>query len=206
MIWADIHKEELRLSFYQQKYCSLPNRYWVLLLTLMLLLPGWSRAADFKITSQTCRSVEDAFVVDANIDFDFSDKAIEALQNGVPLTLEIHLQVRRNGAWVWERDLMDSRLRYQIRYHALASVYQVIDLQSNAQQSFVTREVAISALGDIRALPVVRHNQMEKGKIYRVELRAALDIDALPLPLRPMAYLSPSWNLSSEWRSCRIRR
>ncbi|MEJ2528926.1 MAG: DUF4390 domain-containing protein, partial [Gammaproteobacteria bacterium] len=68
------------------------------------------------------------------------------------------------------------------------------------------RDVAIAALGDIQGMPVIKHSQLEKGKIYRVGLRASLDIDALPLPLRPMAYLSPSWNLSSEWRSCRIRR
>lgn len=172
----------------------------------VLLSPLAAHAADFKILNETCRSTEDAFVLDANIDFKFSDKALEALQNGVPLTLELHLQVRKDGAWLWEKDLMDSRLRYQIRYHALASVYQVIDMQSNTQESFVTREVAITALGDIQDMPVIRHEQMVKGKIYRVSLKASLDVDALPLPLRPLAYLSPSWNQSSEWRSCLIRR
>lgn len=169
-------------------------------------LPALSQASDFKISNQTCRSQDNAFVLDADIDFDFSDKAIEALLNGVPLTLEIHLQVRRKGAWLWEKDLLDSRIRYQIRYHPLASVYQVIDLQNNAQQSFVTREVAISSLGDIRGLPVILHSQLEKGKIYKIGLRATLDVDSLPLPLRTMAYLSPDWNLSSKWHSCRVRR
>ena len=187
----------------QQNHGALA-RYWLLL--FVLSLPLVSQAADFKILNQTCRSTADAFVLDANIDFGFSDKALEALQNGVPLTLELHLQVRRDGAWLWEKDLMDTRLRYQISYHPLASVYQVLNLQTNTQESFVTREVAINALGDILALPVIRHEQMEKGKIYRVGLKATLDIDALPLPLRPMAYLSPSWNQSSEWHSCRIRR
>ena len=193
------------MSFKPKQYCCLRPRYW-LLLVLFAALPALSMAADFKISNQTCRSQDNAFVLDADIDFDFSDKAIEALQNGVPLTLEIHLQVRRKGAWLWEKDLLDSRIRYQIRYHPLASVYQVIDLQNNAQQSFVTREVAISSLGDIRGLPVILHSQLEKGKIYNIELRATLDVDSLPLQLRTMAYLSPDWNLSSKWHSCRVRR
>ena len=205
MIWTNKHKEELGLSFPPHKKCTLLPWYWTWLLVLTLL-PGLALASDFKIKSQTCRSTADAFVLDANIDFAFSGKALDALQNGVPLTLDIHLQVRRDGAWVWEKDLTDSRLRYQIRFHPLASVYQVVDMQNNSTQSFVTRDVAIAALGDIQGMPVIKHSQLEKGKIYRVGLRAALDIDALPLPLRPMAYLSPSWNLSSEWRSCRIRR
>jgi hypothetical protein len=176
------------------------------MLLFVLLSPTWSYADDYKILNQTCRSSVDAFVLDANIDYDFSDKVVEALQNGVPITLELHLQVRKKGAWLWEKDLMDARLSYQIRYHALASVYQVVDLQTKAQESFVTREVAITALGDIQAMPVVKHDKMEKDKLYQVSLKTSLDVDALPLPLRPTAYLSPSWNQSSEWRSCLIRR
>jgi hypothetical protein len=176
------------------------------MLLCVLLFPMWSQAADYKILNQTCHSTEDAFVLDANIDFNFSDKVVEALQNGVPITLELHLQVRKKGAWLWEKDLLDTRMRYEIRYHALASVYQVVDLQNKSQESFVTREVAITALGDIQGMPVIRHEKMEKGKIYSVSLKTSLDVDALPLPLRPIAYLSPSWNQSSEWRSCLIRR
>jgi len=176
------------------------------LLALLLLTPALSQAAEFQITNQNCRALDEAFVMDASIDFDFSNKALEALQNGVPLTLEIHLQVRRKGAWLWEKDLLDYKMRYQIRYHALASVYQVIDLQSSTKQSFVTREVAISALGDIQGLPVIGRSRLDKGKTYNIELRASLDVDSLPLPLRPMAYISPDWNLSSEWSSCQIRR
>ncbi len=192
------------MPFFLQQNRILQTRYWLPL--FVLLWPLVSQAADYKILNQTCRSTEDAFVLDANIDFNFSDKVIEALQNGVPITLELHLQMRKKGAWLWEKDLMDTRLRYQIRYHALASVYQVIDLQTNAQESYVTREIAITALGDIQAMQVIKHEQMEKGKIYSVGLKASLDVDALPLPLRPIAYLSPSWNQSSEWRTCQIRR
>ncbi len=192
------------LFFLKQFYNPRLGYLW--LLAWLLLAPVLAQAAEFQVTNHTCRSEGDTFVLDASIEFDFSDKAIEALQNGVPLTIEIHLQVRREGAWVWERDLLDSRKRYQIRYHALASVYQVIDLQSGARQSFVTREVAFSALGDILGLPVIEHHQLKKGKIYNLELKAALDVDSLPLPLRPLAYLSPAWNLSSEWSSCQIRR
>ncbi len=192
------------LPFSLQHNRILKTGPWVLLFAL--LSPMASQAADYKILNQTCRSSEEAFVLDANIDYNFSDKVIEALQNGVPITLELHLQVRKKGAWLWEKDLLDTRLRYQIRYHALASVYQVVDLQNDSQESFVTREIAITALGDIQSMPVIRHDQMENGKIYTVSLKTSLDVDALPLPLRPIAYLSPSWNQSSEWRSCLIRR
>ncbi|MGD9299645.1 MAG: DUF4390 domain-containing protein, partial [Thiohalocapsa sp.] len=34
---------------------------------------------------------------------------------------------------------------------------------------------------------------------YEVQIRVSLDIEELPLPLRPMAYLYPSWKQSSKW-------
>jgi hypothetical protein len=176
-----------------------------LLLTVFLTAqPAFLRAAEFRVTQMECKLVEGTYVLDAAVDYKFSEKALEALENGVPLTLEVHLQLRRKGAWLWEEDELDSRLRFQLRYHALASLYQLLDLQSGEQQSFATRDAAIVALGEIQSLPVIAHRLLEPGEEYDLRLRTVLDIDALPLPLRPMAYLSPSWNLSSKSKTWRI--
>jgi hypothetical protein len=34
---------------------------------------------------------------------------------------------------------------------------------------------------------------------YAVGIKVTLDRDALPLPLRPVAYTNPQWYLSSDW-------
>ena len=34
---------------------------------------------------------------------------------------------------------------------------------------------------------------------YVVAIKVSFDRDALPLPLRPLAYINPQWYLSSEW-------
>ncbi len=190
------------LHYSQGRY--LPVRGWILLLVFLVIQPALAGAEDFAISAQECRLVGEFYVLDANIDFSFSEKSLEALQNGVPLTMEVHVQVRRDGAWIWEDDLLDSRLRFQIRYHALASVYQVVDLQSKGQQGFVGLGSAVSALGDIHGLPIIDRVELEPGEVYNIQIKAALDIDALPLPLRPLAYVSPSWNQSSDWHSCQI--
>lgn len=143
---------------------------------------------------------QEQYLLNADIDYRFSDEALEALANGVPLTLEVRLQVRRKGAWIWEQDVLDVRLRYQLRYQALAEIYQVTDLQSGGQQSFVTRQSALSALGQIRKFPVLEQTHLKAGVEYEVALETVLDIEALPLPLRPMAYLTPAWKLTSEWK------
>ncbi|MBS1173863.1 MAG: hypothetical protein H6R12_2693 [Proteobacteria bacterium] len=113
-----------------------------------LALAGWTvlaLAAEFTISQASARLQDGTYVVDATIGYEFSAAALEALENGVPLTVEIHLQVRREGAWVWEPDVVDSRLRSQIRFSPLQGTYQVTNIDSGAQRSFASRDRAPSA-------------------------------------------------------------
>ena len=171
---------------------------WMIALLLMLSSAGVA-GGEFKVTRIETRLLDAVYLMDAEIDYRFSGKAIEALDNGVPLTLEVHIQLREKGAWVWQADLLDVRLRYRIRYHALASLYQVRDMQSQTDQNFATRRAALDALGRIEDYPVIRQGELDPNESYLLSLRTRLDIEQLPLPLRPIAYIMPAWNLESEW-------
>ena len=173
-----------------------------------LALAGWAVlafAAEFTISKASARLQDGTYLVDATIGYDLSEAALEALENGVPLTVELHLQVRREGAWVWEPDVVDSRLRTQIRFSPLLGTYQVTSIDSGATRSFASRDRAIAALGEVKDLTLVRADLLDPAETYRVEMQVSLDIESLPLPLRPRAYLSPDWNLSSEWSRWRLR-
>jgi len=174
-------------------------------LMLLLLAPFSVVGEEFKIKNFSSRQVDGQYLMDAEIDYRFSDKAIEALLNGVPLTLEVHVQLRDSKAWIWQKDLIDLRLRYRLRYLALASVYQVVDLQSDTHQNFHTQRSALEALGELRGVPLVYQDRLKQGRSYRLSLRSRLDIEALPLPLRPIAYVTSAWKLSSDWSEWVIR-
>ncbi|MCB1857412.1 MAG: DUF4390 domain-containing protein [Gammaproteobacteria bacterium] len=177
-----------------------------LLVVIAMLMTGVAASAEFRVEQLSARPVEGTYLMDANIDYQFSDTVIEALHNGVPLTLEVHVQLREKGSWIWENDLLDLRLRYRIRYLVLSSTYQVEDLQSDVQQTFFTQRSAFEALGEIKDFPLIAEDRLSPGESYRLSLRASLDIEALPLPLRPTAYLTSSWKLSSKWREWPLQR
>jgi len=138
--------------------------------------------------------------MDARVDYGFSEEALEALDNGVPLTVEVHVQLRSKDAWVWDDSLVDQRLRYLIRYKPLSERYLVTQLPGDSGRSYVTRDAAIDALGEIEGLQLVSAERLEDGDgPFEIQIKASLDIEELPLPLKPMAYLLPSWKLSSGW-------
>ena len=171
---------------------------WIL--GLVLCLPFQLRAGDeFVVKEVRTRLDQGVYVLDADIEFGFSPEALEALDNGVPLTVELRFQVRSADAWIWDDSAADLRLRYAVRYKPISGRYEVYRLPGDRGRSFVSREAAIAALGEIRGVQVVSKDRLEPDLAYLVYLKVELDIEELPLPLRPMAYLRPAWKLRSSW-------
>lgn len=169
-------------------------------LGLILWLPALVQARDAFLIKEAKTRLEDGiFVLDADIEFHFSPEALEALDNGVPLTIVLHFQVRGADAWIWEDSATDLRLRYAVRYKPLSERYEVYRLPGDRGRSFVSREAAIAALGELRGVQVVAAERLDPEVQYLLHMKAELDIEELPLPLRPMAYLRPAWKLGSAW-------
>lgn len=178
-----------------------PGRLAVsVLLLVWAMTAATEAAAKFNVRDVRTRNDDGMLVMDTNIEYGFSEDALEALDNGVPLTLEVHVRLRSANAWIWDRSLVDQRLRYVIRYKPLSERYLVSRLPSDRGRTYVTRDAAIAALGEIEGLQLVSAERLQEEEgPFEVHIRASLDIEELPLPLKPMAYLYPSWKLSTGW-------
>ncbi len=137
--------------------------------------------------------------LDASIDYRFSSAVLEALQNGVPVTIEIQIEVTRSR-WYWlNEDVAELSQFYLLQFHALSRQYLLTSLNSGAQRSFSSLYSALEVMGRIRDLPILDKKLLKPDTQYAVRLRARLDIESLPSPLRPLAYLSDQWRLVSDW-------
>lgn len=170
-----------------------------LLILLVTLCTPAAVHAGFEVMEANTRRDQGNYLLDARIKYEFSDQALEALDNGVPLTLLVHIRVRPDKAWVWKESLVDQLLRYRIRYKPLSESYLITQLPGSSGRSYVSRDAAIDALGQIRNLHLLNQDRLEPGASYQVQIRVSLDIEQLPLPLRPMAYLHPAWKQTSDW-------
>jgi len=176
----------------------------IVAVTLLLCLPFGllAKGVAFQRIALTL-SEEGLILLDAEIAYDLNDTVSEALENGVPLTFETHVQMRRAKAWIWEKDIVDHRLRTVLRYRPLSGLYELRNLQGEEGLSFATREAALRALGKIVGMPIIERHRLDLDKDYLVLVDVKLDIESLPLPMRPMAYITRDWSISSdpwEWR------
>lgn len=173
-------------------------------LLLLLILPIGAPAAvrdevqAFRILNATARLSNGVYHLDAEIDYRLSDAVIEALDNGVALTIVLEVEVQRPRRWLWPKLITRFAQRGRLDYRALSDQYVITDLDTAQQRNYPSRHAAVAALGTIAGLPIVEQRLLQ-GEAHHVRIRTYLDIDTLPLPLRPMAYLSGAWQLGSGW-------
>lgn len=174
-------------------------RLLALLALLVLLRVTDVQAAGFDVIEASTRLGDGVYRLNAQIEYNFSEPALDALQNGVPLTIELMMEVRRRRSWVWDETVYSLVQRFRLEYHALSRQYLVHNLNSGERRNFSTRPAALRFMGQIHEFPLLDRSLLAPDRRYEGALRAQLALDTLPTPLRLFAYLSEDWQLASEW-------
>lgn len=163
------------------------------------LFPSQGHAEGFKILSAETELKNHVFHLNANLELRFSDDALEALRSGVPLIILLNIEVEKDRNWWWDKTIAELEQGYLLLYHALSEKYIVHNLNSGAQQNYTSLNAALDSLSNIRDFPLIDKNLLEKDNEYYIRLRTYLDIESLPAPMRPIAYISSQWQLESDW-------
>ena len=160
---------------------------------------GLERAGYFEVRSASTQQVGGVHTLDARLQLVLSSEALEALSSGVPLTIELQLEVIRIRRFVWDDAEAELALRYELQYRPLSQRYLVRNLNSGDQDSFATLYSALNNLGRVQGLPVIDDALLEYGKDYRIRLRAMLNTQQYSAPLRLLFFWRDEWQLQSEW-------
>jgi hypothetical protein len=181
----------------------------VLIFSLMLfflfnLLPRLTTEDEFQIIAPKAVEIDGRIVIDADLKMNFSNEVVEALENGIPLTIAVEVQVFQERLW-WKDDIIKESLQlFELRYHPLTDVHEVKNLASNDRYSFNSRQDALDVLGTIRSAHLLDKKILEQNQSYYVQIHTLLDVSRLPSALRQVALLSPSWRLESAWHRLEI--
>jgi hypothetical protein len=164
------------------------------------------RQGFFDIRSATTLLTDGVHELEARLQLILSDEALEALNSGVPLTIELDFEVIRvRGLWL---DSLDAALTftYELEYRALSQRYIVRNLNSGDQDSFATLYSALNNLGRIQGLPVVDDALLDPESRYRLRLQARLSTRQYPAALRLLFFWRSQWQLESDWYEWTLAR
>ena len=164
------------------------------------------REGFFEVRSASTMLVEGVHELDARLQLVLSSEALDALNKGLPLTIELQLRMLRERRLL--PDVLDAELavRFELEYRPLSQRYIVRNLNSGNQDSFATLYSALNSLGRVDGLPVIDDALLQADKRYRVRLRSLLNTQQYPAPLRLLFFWRDQWQLKSEWFEWSLER
>jgi len=121
-----------------------------------------------------------------------SPEAHTALENGVPLYLEVRAELESGNG------LISSFQRFEIRYMPLSDHYQLSSDQPVFTRTFPRLRHVLADLSEVELIMPLEG--VTEGT-YQVRARSWLEKRKLPAPMRLPAWFSPNWQLDSGWQS-----
>lgn len=135
--------------------------------------------------------------VQADIHYQLSNTAKDALHKGLPLTWRVSIEIRETGS-LRDRTVHRQELPYRLRFHALLNQYEVSTLEERSEM-FLTLNAALSYMSGLHDAQPIAPALLQAGRHYLLAIKSRFDRESLPVPLRPFAYLDSQWFLSSDW-------
>ena len=195
-------RRENQVTFWRSGFCG----RWACLagLTVFFLAPhrlatGQEDPGNFDVRFASVALNSGVYYLDAWVEYRLPTEAREALDAGVPLTIQLDVEFI-NPRWYWtDENVGRLSQNYRLQFHALSQRYIVINVNSEEQNTFATLFSALNSLGRIAELPLIDTALLNPDREYDVRIRALLSVEAIPGPLRFLAFWRRNWSLRSDW-------
>jgi Domain of unknown function (DUF4390) len=176
----------------------------VVLACVLCLCPS-VQGAEIAIRHASTKQLDDGYALDARIEFSFDDDIRNALDHGVELNIDVFIEIRRERKWLWDPTIKKVRRSFALQNHPLSNNYIVRDVDSGDRHQFASLPDALRYIGTIGNLHVLNPDEIESDEKYEGFIKAELNVETLPAPLQPIAYVSGYWRTESSWYEWVVR-
>jgi hypothetical protein len=153
----------------------------------------------FEVRSADLELAGGVYHLNARIDMPVSDAVRRGLSEGVPLTLEVDLDVERVRQLLPNSRVAELTQRYDLQYNAVSARYILRNENSGQQQSLPTIDAALEQLSEVRSLPVLDKALLQADRRYEASVRAKIDYGRVPFTLRMLMFWVNEWHRESDW-------
>ena len=153
----------------------------------------------FEVRSADLQLKDGVYHLNAHVDLPVSDAVRRGLAEGVPLTLELDLDIERVRQLLPNSRVAELTQRYHLQYNAVSARYILRNDNSGQQESLSTVDAAIEQLSEVRSLPVLDKALISSDRRYEANVRAKVDYGSVPFTLRVVMFWVNEWHRESDW-------
>ena len=153
----------------------------------------------FEVRSADLELAGRVYHLNARLALPISEAVRRGLNEGVPLTLEVGLDVERVRQLLPNSRVAELTQRYDLQYNAVSARYILRNENSGQQQSLPTIDAALEQLSEVRSLPVLDKALLQADRRYEASVRAKIDYGRVPFTLRLLMFWVNEWHRESDW-------
>jgi hypothetical protein len=153
----------------------------------------------FEVRSADLELAGGVYHLNARLALPISEAVRRGLNEGVPLTLEVDLDVERVRQLLPNSRVAELTQRYDLQYNAVSARYILRNENSGQQQSLPTIDAALEQLSEVRSLPVLDKALLQADRRYEASVRARIDYGRVPFTLRMLMFWVNEWHRESDW-------
>jgi hypothetical protein len=156
-------------------------------------------AGRFEVRSADLELKDGVYHLNARIDLPISEAVRRGLVEGVPLTLEVDLDIERVRQLLPNSRVAELTQRYRLQYNAVSARYILRNENSGQQESLGTLDDAIAHLSEVHSLPALDKALIAADRRYEGRVRARVDFGTVPFTLRLLMFWVSDWHRESDW-------
>ena len=153
----------------------------------------------FEVRSADLELKDAVYHLNARIDLPLSDAVRRGLAEGVPLSLELDLDIERVRQLLPNSRVAELTQRYHLQFNAVSARYILRNDNSGQQESLSTVEGALETLSEVHGLPVLDKSLITPDRRYEASVRAKVDYGTVPFSLRMLMFWVNEWHRESDW-------
>jgi hypothetical protein len=153
----------------------------------------------FEVRSADLELKDGVYHLNARMDLPVGDAVRRGLADGVPLTVELDLDIERVRQLLPNSRVAELTQRYHLQYNAVSARYILRNDNSGVQESIGTIDAALERLSEVRSLPVLDQSLMASNRRYEASVRVKADYGAVPFTLRLLMFWVSDWHRESDW-------
>jgi hypothetical protein len=153
----------------------------------------------FEVRSADLELKDGVYHLNARMDLPVGDAVRRGLADGVPLTVELDLDIERVRQLLPNSRVAELTQRYHLQYNAVSARYILRNDNSGVQESIGTIDAALERLSEVRSLPVLDQSLMASNRRYEASVRVKADYGAVPFTLGLLMFWVSDWHRESDW-------
>ena len=140
-------------------------------------------------------------VINARLVDGFTEKILEAIENGVPIGFTFEIELRKANT-LWMDSLVSSnKVRHRVQFDSLKKAYRFSEFGKNVKRKIITRKESryqklMLTLKDIPIAPIYKLDPNEK---YYVRVKADLETDRFWFPFNYIFFFVPFSAFETSW-------